>query len=217
MFTPHEFDAARRHMVEDQLQRRGLADARVLAAMGKVPRELFVPDEERAHSYADRALNIDFGQTISQPYIVAVMTEALQLSGAESVLEIGTGSGYQTAVLCELAQAVTSVERHAGLSSRAAAALEMLGYQNFTLIVDDGTYGWPERAPYERIIVTAAAQRVPQSLFGQLAEGGILVIPLGAAEAQSLQAIRKLNGQAEPRELTGCRFVPLVGSEEPRW
>jgi protein-L-isoaspartate(D-aspartate) O-methyltransferase len=217
MFTPHEFDAARRHMVEDQLRRRGIVDARVLAAMGKVPRELFVPDEERAHSYADRALNIDFGQTISQPYIVAVMTEALQLSGAESVLEIGTGSGYQTAVLCDLAQSVTSVERHAGLSARAQGSLEQLGYSNFTLIVDDGTYGWPERAPYERIIVTAAAQRVPQSLFGQLAEGGILVIPLGAAEAQSLQAIRKVNGQPEPRELTGCRFVPLVGSEEPRW
>ena len=145
------------------------------------------------------------------------MTEALELSGAESVLEIGTGSGYQTAVLCELAQSVTSVERHAGLSSRAQGALHELGYQNFTLIVDDGTYGWPERAPYERIIVTAAAQRVPQSLFSQIAEGGILVIPLGAAEAQSLQAIRKVSGQPEARELTGCRFVPLVGSEEPRW
>jgi protein-L-isoaspartate(D-aspartate) O-methyltransferase len=217
MFTPHEFDAARRHMVEDQLRRRGIVDARVLAAMGKVPRELFVSEEEKAHSYADRALNIDFGQTISQPYIVALMTEALELSGAESVLEIGTGSGYQTAVLCELAQSVTSVERHAGLSSRAQGALHELGYQNFTLIVDDGTYGWPERAPYERIIVTAAAQRVPQSLFSQIAEGGILVIPLGAAEAQSLQAIRKVSGQPEARELTGCRFVPLVGSEEPRW
>jgi len=217
MFTPHEFDAARRHMIEDQLRGRGIADERVLAAMNKVQREQFVPEEEKAHSYADRALNIDFGQTISQPYIVALMTEALELSGAESVLEIGTGSGYQTALLCELAQSVTSVERHAGLSSRAAAALETLGYRNFTLIVDDGTYGWPERAPYDRIIVTAAAQRVPQSLFGQLAEGGILVIPLGPGEAQSLQAIRKVNGQPEPRELTGCRFVPLVGSEEPRW
>ena len=207
MFTPHEFDAARRHMIEDQLRQRGIADERVLAAMNKVQREQFVPEEEKAHSYADRALNIDFGQTISQPYIVALMTEALELSGAESVLEIGTGSGYQTALLCELAQSVTSVERHAGLSSRAAAALETLGYRNFTLIVDDGTYGWPERAPYDRIIVTAAAQRVPQSLF----------IPLGPGEAQSLQAIRKVSGQPEARELTGCRFVPLVGSEEPRW
>jgi len=217
MFTPHEFDAARRHMVEEQLRRRGIADERVLAAMDIIPRELFVQEEEKSYAYADRALNIDFGQTISQPYIVALMTEALELSGAESVLEIGTGSGYQTAALCELSQSVTSVERHADLSSRAAAALETLGYKNFTLIVDDGTYGWPERAPYDRIIVTAAAQRVPQSLFGQLTEGGILVIPLGAAEAQSLQAIRKRSGQPEARELTGCRFVPLVGSEEPRW
>lgn len=209
--------AARQRMVVEQLAHRGINDRQVLAAMAKVRRDYFVPSDERAEAYADRALTIDCGQTISQPYIVALMTEALELTGAESVLEIGTGSGYQCAVLCELARWVVSVERHAELSARAAAALKTLGYSNCTLVVGDGTYGWPEFAPYDRIIVTAAAARMPQALFDQLREGGILVIPLGPHEAQSLQAIRKVNGQPVASELSGCRFVPLVGSEEPRW
>ncbi len=204
-------------MVVEQLQGRDIRNARVLAAMGKVPRERFVTEEEQAGAYADRALVLNCGQTISQPYIVALMTEALELTGAESVLEIGTGSGYQTAVLCELARWVTSIERHPQLSFQAEKVLQSLGYQNFTLKVGDGTYGWAEDAPYDRIIVTAAAQRLPQTLFDQLAEGGILVIPLGSSEAQSLQAIRKVAGKPQQRELSGCRFVPLVGSEEPRW
>ncbi|HEY2827038.1 MAG TPA: protein-L-isoaspartate O-methyltransferase, partial [Pirellulales bacterium] len=154
---------------------------------------------------------------ISQPYIVALMTAALELSGGESVLEIGTGSGYQTAVLCELARWVVSVERHGELSSRAGAALKTLGCSNYTLVIGDGTYGWEELTPYDRIIVTAAAQRMPQAIFDQLREGGLLVIPLGPTESQALQAIRKVDGQPAPRELSGCRFVPLVGSEEPRW
>jgi protein-L-isoaspartate(D-aspartate) O-methyltransferase len=215
MSTNFQFD--RQKMLADQLQRRGIRDSRVLAAMGRVPREQFVPADELPESYADRALMIDCGQTISQPYIVAVMTEALELSGSESVLEIGTGSGYQAAVLCELAGRVTSVERHAELSGTADQVLRSLGYKNYKLIVADGTYGWPEDAPYDRIICTAAAQRMPPVLFDQLAEGGILVIPLGAIEDQSLQAIRKVDGEPQARELTGCRFVPLVGSEEPRW
>ncbi len=204
-------------MVVEQLQGRDIHDASVLAAMGKVPRERFVTEEEQAGAYADRALVLNCGQTISQPYIVALMTEALELTGAESVLEIGTGSGYQTAVLCELARWVTSIERHPQLSFQAEKVLQSLGYENFTLKVGDGTYGWAEDAPYDRIIVTAAAQRMPQTLFDQLAEGGILVIPLGSSETQSLQAIRKVAGKPHQRELSGCRFVPLVGSEEPRW
>ncbi|HTQ40463.1 MAG TPA: protein-L-isoaspartate(D-aspartate) O-methyltransferase [Pirellulales bacterium] len=215
--SPEQLHSARLQMVTEQLQRRGICDARVLAAMGKVRRDAFVPPEEKADSYADRALTLDHGQTISQPYIVALMTEALELTGAESVLEIGTGSGYQCAVLCELARWVTSVERHAELSARANATLKMLGYTNYTLVVGDGTYGWPDLAPYDRIIVTAAAQRLPQALFDQLCESGTLVIPLGPSEAQSLQAIKKVYGQGVARELSGCRFVPLVGSEEPRW
>ncbi len=185
--------------------------------MDKVPREQFVVEGEEYEAYADRALTIDCGQTISQPYIVALMTEALELTGEETVLEIGTGSGYQTALLCELAGSVISIERHEKLSQRAGEVLDSLGYQNFTLRVDDGTYGCQKFAPYDRIIVTAAAQRLPQTLFDQLREGGILVIPLGTSEGQSLQAIRKVAGQPDQRELSGCRFVPLVGSEEPRW
>jgi protein-L-isoaspartate(D-aspartate) O-methyltransferase len=204
-------------MVAEQLQRRGIKNSRVLAAMGKVQRESFVPPEERSDAYADRALALDHGQTISQPYIVALMTEALELTGNEAILEIGTGSGYQTAVLCELAHWITSVERHAELSARAGTALRTLGYTNYNLVVGDGTYGWRESAPYDRIIVTAAAQRMPQVLFDQLGEGGLLVIPIGPSEAQTLQAIRKVDGQPIAGELSGCRFVPLVGSEEPRW
>src|SRR5262245_8933871 len=202
------FQFARQKMLADQLQRRGIRDLRVLAAMGRVPRERFVPADGLAESYADRALTIDCGQTISQPYIVAAMSEALELTGRELVLEIGTGSGYQTAVLCELAGHVTSVERHAELSAAADHVLKSLDYQNYKLIVADGTYGWPDDAPYDRIICTAAAQRMPPVLFDQLAEGGILVIPLGASETQSLEAIRKVNGDPQCRELTGCRFVP---------
>jgi protein-L-isoaspartate(D-aspartate) O-methyltransferase len=203
-------------MIVDQLERRGIADARVLQAMSKVSRELFVLPGEQRDAYADRALTLDCGQTISQPYIVALMTEALELTGGEHVLEIGTGSGYQTAVLCELAGRITSVERHAELSTQAAAKLKSLGCTNFELIVADGTNGWPARAPYDRIIVTAGAARVPQPIIDQLADSGILVIPIGPANSQSLHAIRKLNGRLEPRELSACRFVPLVGSEAPQ-
>jgi protein-L-isoaspartate(D-aspartate) O-methyltransferase len=217
MSLPDPFDIDRKTMVAEQLERRGITDARVLAAMGRVRRDMFVPPDQQSEAYADRALSLDHGQTISQPYIVALMSEALELAGNESVLEIGTGSGYQCAVLCELARWVVSVERHPELSARAAATVKTLGYGNYTLVVGDGTYGWREFVPYDRIIVTAAAQRMPQVLFDQLAEGGILVIPIGPSETQFLQAIRKVAGEPVVRELSGCRFVPLVGSEEPRW
>jgi protein-L-isoaspartate(D-aspartate) O-methyltransferase len=209
------FATLRYRMTVDQLERRGIVNPRVLQAMANVPRELFVLPREVQDAYADRALSLDCGQTISQPYIVGLMTEALELTGGEHVLEIGTGSGYQTAVLCELARWVTSVERHAELSAHAATKLKSLSCANCELIVADGTSGWPANAPYDRIIVTAGAARVPHALAGQLTEGGILIIPIGPANAQSLHAIRKRNGELESRELSACRFVPLVGVEQP--
>jgi protein-L-isoaspartate(D-aspartate) O-methyltransferase len=202
----------RRAMVKNQLERRGIRAPRVLDAMTRVPRERFLPPSLRHEAYADRAVSIECGQTISQPYIVALMTEALELEGGEKVLEIGTGSGYQTAILAELAQSVVSIERHGALSLHAQRALEPLGYRNVRLVIGDGTRGLPAEAPFDRIIVTAAADDVPPALFEQLAEGGILVIPVGADDGQMLQAIRKQNGEPQVTELAACRFVPLVGS-----
>jgi protein-L-isoaspartate(D-aspartate) O-methyltransferase len=181
--------------------------------MQRVPRQRFATSSSLAEAYADRALQIDCGQTISQPYIVAVMSESLELIGNERVLEIGTGSGYQTAVLAELAQHVFSMERHEPLSKQANRRLRALGYENYTLRVSDGTVGWPEEAPFDRIMVTAATRECPPSLFDQLREGGLLVGPFGAGDFQSLQVIRKAAGQAQKRVVTGCRFVPLIGAE----
>ena len=200
-------------MVRTQLQRRGIHDDRVLAAMADVPRDRFVAEGMRAQAYADRALAIDCSQTISQPYIVALMTQALELLGRETVLEIGTGSGYQTAILAELARDVVSVERHGDLSKRAGAVLDELGYRNVTLIAGDGTLGWAARSPFERIIVTAAAADCPPALFEQLEEAGVLVIPVGGRDCQRLQTIRKVAGRAETSHLTTCRFVPLIGAQ----
>ncbi len=174
------------------LARRGIRSASVLAAMARTPRELFVPPDVQHLAYADRAVPIGCGQTISQPYIVALMTETLRLTGVEHVLEIGTGSGYQTAILAELAASVVSLERHAELSRCAAAALRQCGYPNLTLLVGDGTLGWAQQAPYDRILVAAAAGRNPEALIEQLADGGILIIPLGESDGQDLQAIQKL-------------------------
>jgi protein-L-isoaspartate(D-aspartate) O-methyltransferase len=206
-------ETARRVMLRNQLQRRGITSPRVLAAMDHVPRERFVPEESREDSYADRALAIDFGQTISQPFIVGLMTQALDLTGTELVLEVGTGSGYQTAILAELAGRVVSIERHAELSQHAAEILGELGYQNVLLQVGDGSKGCAELAPFDRIICTAAATQLPMPLFDQLVEGGVLVIPLGDADSQALQVIRKVNGRPLAVELSGCRFVPLIGAE----
>ncbi len=210
MSTP-DFQAARQQMLRKQLRNRGIDDPQVLAAMAKVPRQRFVSQEMRAQAYADRALAIDCCQTISQPYIVGLMTQALELSGQETVLEIGTGSGYQTAILAELAREVVSVERHAELSEQAGAVLDALGYRNVTLVAGDGTLGWADRSPFDRIIVTAAAATCPPALFEQLAEGGILVIPVGGRDCQTLQAIRKVGGHEKTANLAACRFVPLVG------
>jgi protein-L-isoaspartate(D-aspartate) O-methyltransferase len=211
----HSLSAARDRMVVEQLAERGITSSAVLSAMGRVPRERFVPIDFLPDAYADRALPIDCSQTISQPYIVALMTEALELTGGEKVLEIGTGSGYQAAVLAELAARVVSVERHAELSEQAARQLDAMGYRNVSPFVGDGTLGWPPDAPYDRIIVTAAAATLPQALFDQLTEGGIMAIPLGSADAQALVAIRKIAGQPQITELSGCRFVPLIGANQP--
>ena len=211
VFEPIDFLACKEEMLRKQLRRRGIRDRAVLAAMGRVPRERFVPRELRAEAYADRALSIGCGQTISQPYMVALMAEALELCGRQRGLEIGTGSGYQAAILAELAAEVISVERHAPLSAAAQSVLASLGYRNATLVVGDGSQGWPDRAPYDRILVTAGAARCPPALVDQLAEGGILVIPLGTPERQVLQAVRKTTGQLKIIDLVSCRFVPLVG------
>ncbi len=208
-----DLQSAKQQMLRRQLRGRGIREVNVLAAMTKVPRERFVASAMCDEAYADRALAIDCRQTISQPYIVGLMTQALELSGKETVLEIGTGSGYQTAVIAELAREVISIERHEVLSKQADAVLAELGYENVTLVVGDGTLGLPDRSPFDRIIVTAAAAQYPPALFEQLREGGILVIPLGGCDCQMLQAIRKLSGRSKTENLSACRFVPLVGSQ----
>jgi protein-L-isoaspartate(D-aspartate) O-methyltransferase len=211
MASTHEQFVEQRHrMVEAQLRRRGVRDERVLTAMSRVPREAFVPGQLAYEAYADSALPIDCEQTISQPIIVAMMTEALSLSGRERVLEIGTGSGYQAAILAELAAEVFSIERHAELSRQARERLRRLGYEKVRLRIGDGSLGWPEQSPFDRIIVTAGAAECPPALWEQLAEGGVLVGPFGAADQQGLYEMHKLGGRPESRFLTACRFVPLV-------
>ena len=208
-----DFELAKLNMLRYQLRGRGIIDRRVLGAMEKIPRERFVSPQIRNEAYDDRALGIACGQTISQPYIVALMTQALELSGTEKVLEVGTGSGYQTAILAELAAEVISVERHELLSHEAAKTLEELGYKNVRLIVGDGSLGWPDAAPYDRIIVTAMVAQCPRALLDQLAEDGILVIPIGSRDSQMLQAIRNVKSGRRITNLSGCRFVPLIGAQ----
>jgi protein-L-isoaspartate(D-aspartate) O-methyltransferase len=209
-----DFTLARDWMVREQLERRGIRSRRVLEAMSRVPRDRFLTPRLAPLAYADRALGIECGQTISQPYMVALMTQELDLDGSESVLEIGTGSGYQTAILAELAGKVVTVERHAPLSVSAAAVLDELGYSNVRTIVGDGSKGFPEEAPYDRILVTAAAEGVPAALLQQLADPGILVIPVGDEGMQMLKRIDFHDGRLTEIDLTPCRFVPLVGEGE---
>lgn len=208
---PPNFEQSRRRMVERQLRGRGISDERVLAAMLLVPRHEFVPNELRGQAYEDHPLSIGEDQTISQPYMVALMTQELQLKPSDVVLEIGTGSGYQAAVLSRIASKVYSVERHQRLACLAYATLRKIGYRNVTVICDDGSGGLPEHAPYNGIIVTAAAPGVPSVLLQQLAEGGRLLIPVGEAMLQVCKRITKRGGQFETRDITGCVFVPLVG------
>lgn len=203
------FAAERRRMTESQIRARGVRDPAVLAAMAKVPRHVFVPESLRGRAYADEPLPIGQGQTISQPYIVAYMTAALGLAGGEKVLEVGTGSGYQTAVLAEIAGTVFTVEIVESLASRARAALEALGYANVRYRVGDGSAGWPEEAPFEAIAVTAAAARMPAELESQLAVGGRMIVPVGT-EAQELVLVRRKRSGFKRESLLPVRFVPLV-------
>jgi len=208
-----DYDALRSIMIERQLTARGITDKRVLEAFLNVSRHEFVPTELRAASYGDHPLPIGEGQTISQPYMVALMTQALGLSGNEKILEIGTGSGYQSAILARLAKEVYSVERLKGLSEKAGEILARLGHGNVKLRVGDGTLGWEEHAPYDRIIVSAAAPAVPGSCIEQLANNGRLVIPVGSMSSQSLLIIEKKGNKIISRDLGGCVFVPLLGKE----
>jgi protein-L-isoaspartate(D-aspartate) O-methyltransferase len=201
----------RRVMVEVQLRARGIRDPRVLAAMLKLPRHEFVPEPLRGEAYEDYPVPIGAGQTISQPYIVASMLEALQIDPADKALEVGTGSGYVTALLAELAAQVISVERHESLAVRARDFLSSLGYTNVEIIVGDGTHGFAPSAPYDVIIVSAAAFQVPPPLIQQLREGGRMIIPVGTEDAQQLQLIRIENGEGKISLREPCRFVPLIG------
>ncbi len=200
-------------MVERQLLGRGITDARVLEAFREVERHEFVPEDVRKSAYEDHPLPIGEDQTISQPYMVALMTGCLRLKGDEKILEIGTGSGYQSAILSALAKKVYSLERIASLAERAEGRLKSLGYSNVTCGVGDGTLGWKEHAPYDGIIVTAAAPKIPDAYTGQLAAGGRLVIPLGSSFSQVLTVIEKTPGGLTTSEICGCVFVPLLGKE----
>jgi protein-L-isoaspartate(D-aspartate) O-methyltransferase len=208
-----DFTALRDRMVERQLRARGIEDERVLAAMGEVPREAFVPEALRARAYEDSALPIGEEQTISQPWIVAAICQALELEGSELVLEVGTGSGYSAAVLARLAAHVVSIERHEPLSREAAEVLESLGARNVELVVGDGSLGVPERAPFDAIAVHAAAPAAPPALLGQLADGGRLVVPVSGGDADVLTLLRRRGEWTERREISPCRFVPLIGEE----
>ncbi|MFQ5662869.1 MAG: protein-L-isoaspartate(D-aspartate) O-methyltransferase [Terriglobia bacterium] len=206
-----QFSVQRTMMVEWQLRRRGITDPRILDVFLEVPRHAFVLPEHAAQAYEDCPLPIGEGQTISQPYMVALMTEALELTGNETVLEVGTGSGYQAAILARLAHHVYSIENHPALAAGAEERLARLGYTNVTCLVGDGSQGHPEASPYEAILVTAAAPRVPESLTGQLAESGRLVIPVGDIYSQELVLVRKQQGELAQKTINYCRFVPLTG------
>ncbi len=209
--TSPDFEAARHEMVARQIRGRGIRSQTVLEAMEIVPRHLFVPSEHTAMAYADEPLPIGVGQTISQPFMVAAMAEALSLEGHERVLEVGAGSGYQAAVLARLAIEVVAIEAQSVLAKGARERLARLGYANVQIEQGDGSLGWPSAAPYDAILVTAAAPRVPQPLLEQLVDGGRLVIPVGPSHGQELLRIVKHDGQTTRQSLHACRFVPLLG------
>ena len=206
-----DYNRLREEMVKKQLIARGIKDGRVLEVFRRLKREKFVPPEVQKDAYEDFPLPIGEGQTISQPYMVALMTQCLELRGEERVLEIGTGSGYQTAVLAELAKEVYSVERINSLAQRTGKLLRKLGYTNIRILVANGTLGWEEFSPYDRILVTAGAKEVPQPLLSQLKEGGIMVIPVGDMYSQELEVIRKEEDSIKIETVEKCVFVPLIG------
>jgi protein-L-isoaspartate(D-aspartate) O-methyltransferase len=205
---------ARQVMVDSQLRARGISDSRVLDAMLRVPRHQFVPEAQRARAYEDHPLPIGDGQTISQPYVVALMLESLQLTATDKVLEVGTGSGYVTALLAELAAKVFSIERHSALADRARDALAALGYANIEVFTGDGTLGLPAHAPFDAILVSAAAPAVPSALLTQLREGGRMIIPVGYSDDQQLHFIRMINGEPVVQRRELVRFVPLIHNQK---
>jgi len=206
------YEIARKRMVETQIIARGISDRRVIEAMLKIPRHIFVEEAMSAQAYSDSALPIGEKQTISQPYMVALMTELLQVSSSDKVLEIGTGSGYQAALLATIAKRVYTIERIRPLALRARKALDSLGLLNINIKIDDGTDGWPEEAPFDAIIVTAGAPEIPHALISQLKVGGKLVIPVGDLFEQTLvRATKKEDGSFSREDFIGCRFVKLVG------
>lgn len=214
------YQKKRQRMVSQQIERRGIRDERLIEAMLAIPRHEFVPVEAQDMAYEDYPLRIGQGQTISQPYIVALMTDLLALRGDENVLEVGTGSGYQAAILSRLCQSVHTIERHADLAENARAALERLGIQNVHVHIGDGSAGWPEAAPYDGILVTAAAPKPPQPLLEQLAEGGRLVIPVGDRYMQDLQVWQRQGDSFENQGKISVAFVPLRGEfgwQEEEW
>lgn len=215
--SAREFAVERERMVKEQVAMRGVTDERVLTAMRKVQREQFVPEEIRGRSYSDGPLPIGYDQTISQPFVVAFMTEKLRLRPTDRVLEIGTGSGYQAAILAELAAKVYTIEIVEPLGKSAAATLQRLGYKNVQVKIGDGYKGWPEHAPFDAVIVTCAPERVPQPLIDQTKEGGRIVIPVGPAGDQTLYLLEKRNGRLEQRNVLPVSFVPMTGeASRPR-
>lgn len=208
-----DFEKLRKEMVEFQIQSRGISSPRVLEAMRKVERHLFVPEEYRQYAYEDHPVQIGYDQTISQPYMVALMTELLELKPTDKVLEIGTGSGYQTAILAELAEKVISIERIPELAKSAEERLKNLGYHNVQVICGDGTVGYPSEAPYDAILVTAGSPDVPETLKKQLKDGGRLVIPVGWRNLQVLLKITRNGDGYSIERHTNCIFVPLIGKE----
>lgn len=211
MNAPDEFASQRQKMVKEQIKARRIRSRRVLGAMQAVPRHHFVPEEFHDIAYEDRPIAIGDGQTISQPFIVALMTQLLKLKGEDVVLEIGTGSGYQAAILAQLAKHVYTVERHKRLAERAAAVFQTLGYENITVRHADGSAGWSEHAPYQGIMVTAAAPQIPQPLLEQLAQGGRLVIPVGDVHGQQLEMWKRKDAKFTHESIVPVAFVPLRG------
>lgn len=205
--------AKRELMVRQQIVERGISCPRILEAFLRVDRHLFIPSDYASQAYEDRPLYIGHGQTISQPYIVALMTDALELGGGERVLDIGTGSGYQAAILAELAEKVYTVERIPELAEKAESLLGRLGYDNVEFLVGDGTEGWPEHAPYDAIVIAAAAPGVPESLKSQLAVGGHMVVPVGKPHSQVLEAVTRSEKGFLTKEICPCIFVKLIGRE----
>ena len=212
--TAADFAAQRQRMVEQQLKPRGITDERVIAAMAKVPREEFIPLDARSDAYEDGPLPIGHGQTISQPYIVAFMTEQLRLTPGDRILEIGSGSGYQAAILAELVSDVYTIEIVEPLAKTAEAALQRLGYKNVHVRLGDGYKGWPEEAPFDAVIVTCAPEKVPQPLVDQLRDGGRIVIPVGERFAQQLYLLEKTNGRLKESVTLPVRFVPMIREAE---